>query len=47
MSTTTGTPRLPSIVAACSIVAQSDVLPMMIPTSGFAMRRGQASSVEK
>ena len=32
------TPKSSSVRAACSIVGQSDVLPMMIPTRGVAMR---------
>src|SRR3954466_15507112 len=40
-----GTPRAESCAAACCIVSQSEELPMMIPTNGFAM--GGAKGLNK
>src|SRR3954466_3462999 len=40
-----GTPRAESCAAACCIVSQSEELPMMIPTNGFAM--GPAKGLNK
>src|SRR3954467_4835120 len=40
-----GTPNAVSCAAACCIVSQSEELPMMIPTNGFAM--GPAKGLNK